>query len=205
MLIAGFVPLGILMGPIMCGIYLTLFRHMRGGKIEFSMLFKGFDYFVESLIATLLYFIPILLLILPFYGAMVSAIFFFSRHSHAGGQPSAGAMALFGLGFFLFALVIAGASFVVAVMFTFAYPLIVDRKLSGIEALKLSAKAGLANFWGLVGLLLLNAVMAIAGMLLCYFGVFLVLPVNFAGHAMAYRQVFGLGAEQPAVPPPVTQ
>src|SRR5580765_3453574 len=103
MLIAGVVPLGILMGPIMCGIYLTLFRHMRGGKIEFSMLFKGFDHFVESLIATLLYFIPILLVMLPFYGVMVAAMFFFSRHNQAGGQPSAGAMALFGLGFFLFA------------------------------------------------------------------------------------------------------
>ena len=53
-LIASFVPLGILMGPMMCGIYYCYFRRMRGEAVEFGMLFKGFDYFVESLIATLI-------------------------------------------------------------------------------------------------------------------------------------------------------
>ena len=199
-LIASVVPLGILMGPMMCGIYLTLFQHMRGGKIEFPMLFKGFDHFVESLIATLLYFIPIIVLLVPLYGFVVASIFFLTRHNGAT-QPAPGTVALFVVGFSLFTLVIIVASFAVAVMFTFAYPLIVDRRLSGIEAVKLSIKAGLANFWGLVGLLLLNAVMGIVGMLLCYVGVFLVLPVNFAGNAIAYRQVFGLGAPPPAPPP----
>src|SRR4051812_15369261 len=61
-LIAGVVPMGILMGPMMCGIYLVLLQHMRGRPIEFGMLFKGFDYFVESLIATLLQFVPVLLI-----------------------------------------------------------------------------------------------------------------------------------------------
>ena len=56
-LIGSVVPFGILMGPMMCGIYLVLLEHMRGRPIEFGMLFKGFDYFVESLIATLLQFV----------------------------------------------------------------------------------------------------------------------------------------------------
>src|SRR6185503_20528178 len=62
MLIGSVFPL-ILLGPMMCGVYLVLFEHIRGRPIQFGMLFKGFDYFVNSLIATLLFFVPMLLLI----------------------------------------------------------------------------------------------------------------------------------------------
>ena len=40
-LIGGAVPLGILLGPMMCGQYLTFFRKRRGQPIEFGTLFKG--------------------------------------------------------------------------------------------------------------------------------------------------------------------
>ena len=75
--------------------------------------------------------------------------------------------------------------------------------MSGVDAVKLSAKAALANFWSLLGLLLLNGVMGFAGLLLCYVGLFLVLPISFAAIAVAYEQVFGLGEVQgPVLPPP---
>jgi len=38
--------------------------------------------------------------------------------------------------------------------------------------------------------------------LLCYIGVFLVLPITFAALAIAYERVFGLGQFQPNLPPP---
>jgi uncharacterized membrane protein len=91
---------------------------------------------------------------------------------------------------------------VLSVGFTFAYPLIVDRKLSGLNAVKLSIKAAMANFWRLLGLMLLTGLMNFIGVLLCYVGVFFVLPINFAAIAMAYEQVFGLGEFQPNLPPP---
>jgi uncharacterized membrane protein len=67
---------------------------------------------------------------------------------------------------------------------------------------KLSIRAGLANFWRLLGLLLLNGLMGFGGVLLCYVGVFLVLPISFAAIAMAYESVFGLGEFKPNLPPP---
>jgi len=67
MLIAALVPLAILVGPMMCGLYLVLFERMRNRPVEFSLLFKGFEYFMESLLATLLVIAPILLLLIPFY------------------------------------------------------------------------------------------------------------------------------------------
>ena len=47
------VPFGILMGPMMCGIYLTCFAQRRREPVEFGLLFKGFDFFGPSVIATL--------------------------------------------------------------------------------------------------------------------------------------------------------
>jgi uncharacterized membrane protein len=91
---------------------------------------------------------------------------------------------------------------VLSVAFTFAYPLIVDRRLSGLNAVKLSIRAALANFWRLLGMLLLTGLLSFAGVFLCYVGVFLVMPLGFAAIAMAYEQVFGLGHVEPNMPPP---
>ncbi len=199
-LIGSVVPLGILMGPMMCGIYLALFQTRRGQPIEFGVLFKGFDYFGDAVIATLLHMIPIIVVIVPTY--IIFYIGMFAMIGTSGGEPNAGAM----LGFFGFMalvwLVIMVLLIVLSVVFTFAYPLIVDRRMSGLNAVKLSVKAGLANFWRLLGMLLLTGLISFAGLLLCYVGIFFVMPISFAAIAMAYEQVFGLGDVQPNVPPP---
>src|SRR5688500_5485864 len=43
-MIASAVPFGILMGPMMCGLFLTFFKMRRGEFVEFGTLFKGFEY-----------------------------------------------------------------------------------------------------------------------------------------------------------------
>jgi uncharacterized membrane protein len=45
---------------------------------------------------------------------------------------------------------------IVSIGFTFAYPLIVDRRLRGWDAVKLSFKAAMANFWRLLAMGLLT-------------------------------------------------
>src|SRR5207244_6278799 len=66
-MIGSVVPLGLLMGPMMCGLYLALLQTRRGQPIEFGILFKGFDCFVDSVIATLLHMIPIVVVFVPSY------------------------------------------------------------------------------------------------------------------------------------------
>lgn len=201
MIIASVVPLGILMGPMMCGIYLALFRTRRGQPIEFGDLFKGFDYFGESLIAALLHLVPIFVILIPTYIIFYISMFAMMA-AQGGGEPDPGLL----LGFFGFWAVIWIVLMVVLILisvaFTFAYPLIVDRRLSGFEAVKLSMKAAMGNFWGLLGLMLLSGLLAFAGILLCYVGWFLVMPITFGAVAVAYEQVFGLGEFQPNLPPP---
>jgi uncharacterized membrane protein len=84
----------------------------------------------------------------------------------------------------------------------FAFPLIADRGLSGLEATKLSIKAGKANFTGILGLLLLNVALGIVGVLACYVGVFFIMPVSLASYAVAYRRVFPEVSQNFASPPP---
>src|SRR5687767_2953640 len=62
-IVGSVVPLGILMGPMMCGLYLALLQTRRGQPIEFGILFKGFDYFGDSAIATLLHMIPVVVIL----------------------------------------------------------------------------------------------------------------------------------------------
>ena len=199
-IIGSVVPLGILMGPMMCGIYLALFQTRRRQPIEFGLLFKGFDYFGDSVIATLIHIVPIVVIVVPAY--LLFYVGMFGMMAASNGQPDPGAMlGLLGV-FAIFWFVVMIAIIVLSVIFTFAYPLIVDRRLSGLNAVKLSIRAGFANFWRLLGMLILTGLMTFVGVLFCYVGAFLVMPISFAAIATAYEQVFGLGEVQPNLPPP---
>jgi hypothetical protein len=128
-LIGSAVPLGILLGPMMCGLYLTFFKARRGEPVEFSMMFKGFDYFGPSLIATLLHIIPIIAIVLPAYLLFYVSIFVSMAAQGSNGEPNPaalfGVMATFGIFWIVVLIVVV----IISVGFTFAYPLIVDRKL----------------------------------------------------------------------------
>ena len=200
-IIGSVVPLGILLGPMMCGLYLALFQTRRGQPIEFGVLFKGFDYFGDSVIATLIHLIPIVIVIVPSYILFYAGLFVMMGQQQ-GGEPNPSALLGF-FGFFaVFWLVMIVIIIVLSVVFTFIYPLIVDRHLSGVEAVKLSIKAAMANFWRLLGLLLMTGLMGFVGVLFCCVGAFFVMPISFAAIATAYEQVFGLGEFQPNLPPP---
>jgi len=203
MLIGSAVPLGILMGPMMCGIYLAYFQTRRGQPIEFGTLFKGFDYFGQSVIAALLHAVPIVAIVVPAYILFYVGIFVTAATQGDRGNPAMGFAFMFF--FIVIWIVVVLLLIVVSLLFTFAYPLIVDRGMQGFDAVKLSFKAALANFWRLLGLSLLNACLGIVGVLLCVVGIYLVFPITFAATAIAYEQVFGLrnpADVTPNVPPP---
>ena len=201
LLLGSFVPFGIILGPLMCGIYLSLFQLRRGQRVEFGNLFKGFDYFGESVIATLIHYVPMVMIILPFYIVLYAGMFLIMPRQ--GSEPDPANLFGFLAVMFVLLLVMMILIILISVIFTFSYPLIVDRKLPGIEAVKLSARAAMANFGRLLGLLLLNGLLNFAGFLLCFVGIYLTFPITFAAIAVAYEQVFGLGEVQaPNLPPP---
>lgn len=195
--IGGAVPLGILLGPMVCGLYMALFRRQRGEPVTFDLLFKGFDFFVDSLIATLIQVVPMLLILLPSY--LIYFLFFFStfKPGRRGAPPDIVPFIIF---FAVVFLVIMVVSIIVSTFFIFTYPLIVDRRLSGVNAVKTSIKAATANLGGVLGLVLLMMLLSFVGVLLCYVGALFVLPIHYAAWSIAYRQVFSAQDVPPAPP-----
>lgn len=184
MLIGGAVPV-VLVGAMMCGVYLCLFAKMRGKPVEFGMLFKGFDYFMPGLIAAAIQTLPVIIVIAVgqvFFVAFTLAVLPTER----GAPPPP----VFWIGLIVFVLFAVIVSLVMHTLFLFAYPLIVDRKLSGWEASKTSYRAALQNLGGILGLILLIVGLGLLGLLACYVGFVLVMPISFAANAAAYRRVF---------------
>lgn len=200
-LIGNAVPV-FLWGPMMCGIYLCLLRKLRGQSLDFAMLFKGFDYFAPSLVPGAVQFLPLVLLfilyfILLFAFATIAAP---SGHvSQAEANEFITTIVLMYAGFIV-ALVIVG--WITMIFLLFPYALIVDRGLSGWDSVKTSARAALANFPGIFGLLLLSLLLMLAGVLACYVGAFLTWPIVFTSWAIAYRKVFG---DPPSAPEALPQ
>jgi uncharacterized membrane protein len=207
-LIGSAVPMGILMGPMMCGIYLAFFKKRRGEPIEFGTLFKGFDFFGPSVIATLLHMVPIIAIAIPAYFLFYVSLILSMAAQTATDEPNPAAMLSVFVMFGIFWVVFLAIVIIISIGFTFSYPLITDRKMQGFDAVKLSFKAAMANFWRILGLMMLTFVMSIGGALLCYVGMFLVFPISYAAISVAYEQVFGLHNPNEVVsnlppPPPV--
>ena len=197
-MLGGAVPV-VLIGPMMVGLYLCLFAKMRGEPVEFGMLFKGFDYFTQGLVAAAIQTLPVILIMAVGQVIFVAFTLIIMPRERGDAMPP-----VFWVALVLFVLLAMIVSLAVHSLFLFAYPLIADRNLSGLEAIKLSYRAALQNLGGIIGLILLISGLSILGVLACYVGAFLVMPISFASYAVAYRRVFpetgSLGG--PAPPPP---
>ena len=202
LLIGGLIPI-VLLGPMMVGIFLSFQERQRNQPVEFGLLFKGFDQFVAGLVATVIKMIPIFIMLIPYYIFLFSMMAFTAPRNHASPDDARAFMMSF-FGFeMIFVLGIMIVSIVIEIFFMLAYPLIADKKMSGLEAVKLSFRAGKANFGGILGLLLLNALFGIVGVLCCIIGVYFYLPVAYAAQAVAYRRIFpDVGTSYPTPPPP---
>src|SRR5438309_6580033 len=203
LLIGGLVPI-VLLGPMMVGIFLCLQRRQRNQPVEFSLLFKGFDQFVPGLVVAVLKVLPIFILMVPYY-IFVFAVM--ATRMPRAGHPSPDESRQFMLSFFgveiVFFLAIMVVSILLEIFFMFAFPLVADRKMSGLDAVKLSFRAAKANFGGVLGLVLLNGLFSIVGLLCCIVGLYFYLPVSLAAQAVAYRRVFPeIAAEFTSPPPP---
>ena len=197
MLIQSFVPMNILTGPMLCGIFIAWFALMKGESITFEMLFKGFDFFGQSLIASLVHVAAVLVVMIPCYVLLFAGI----ALGAAAGQetPEIMGIAVF-LSTSIFLLVILTVMTVIMTLFIFVYQLIVDRKLKAIPAMKTSAAAAWANLGGVLGLLGLTSLIATVASMLCIIPVFFVAPWCFGAVGIAYRRVFPeISADSPVL------
>jgi uncharacterized membrane protein len=197
-IIGSVAPLNILLGPMMCGIYLCMFHVMRGTKASFETLFKGFEYFVESLVATL---IPMgIMIVLVIGGWILMAVSFAVSGAAAQGSDSSGPGILLLIVMFIVGIVLMIVMIAVQMLFMFTYQLIVDRDMKALPAIKASIAAVRNHLMGLFLLMLLNGLFGILAMIFCYLPVFLYIPIGIASITLAYRSIF---PEMDEGPPPV--
>jgi hypothetical protein len=197
-LLQSFVPMNILTGPMMCGIFIAWFALMRGQSITFDMLFKGFDFFGDSLIVSLILAAVVIVVMIPAYVLLFAGFIL----GAAAGQDTPEIMGLtMLLSISIFLLLILTVMTVIMTLFIFVYPLIVDRKLKAIPALKTSATAAWGNLWGVLGLLGITSLIATFASFLCIIPVFFVTPWLLGAIGIGYRRIF---PEMPVAPPIVT-
>lgn len=184
-IIASVIPFCIVLGAMMCGIYYPLFEKSEGRNVEFGQLFKGFDKFMPSLIATLPWAIPLQIGFLVAYIPLVAVQPMLE--SKMATPETVFSILIFSSGA-LIVLLIIWAFFHPFLMFV--YQIITEHQISGWQAFKLGIKSVWENLGGVVGLLVLNVISYSVGALFCGIGAYFVLPLIFANTFVAYRKVF---------------
>jgi uncharacterized membrane protein len=90
---------------------------------------------------------------------------------------------------------------IVSMPFLFVYPLIAERGLKAMPAIKTSWQGVKTNLGGVVQLVLFYTLISLIGACLCYVPAILFMPLSFGGIFLAYREIFPL--EGKGAPPPV--
>ena len=79
-----------------------------------------------------------------------------------------------------------------AVGYTFALPLVIDKKYDFWSAMEVGRRVAHKQWWTLFGLLIVAFLINVVGLLLCFVGWIVAAPVSIAALMYAYEDLFGL-------------
>jgi uncharacterized membrane protein len=201
------VLLSTLIGMLMCGLMNGLSRKVQTGSVEFGDLFSGFNKLQPCLIYSVI--MSLINYAIAIGAVVVGVVFGVTMGAEMmlkdGKFDPQMFTKLFGL-IFVVALIAIILTLIITVFTTFVYPLIAERNLSGMQALSASFRGGLSNILPLIGFIILQFLMVMAGALFCLVGILFVAPLLYASIFAAYRNVFGgptrnVAYQQPPPPP----
>ncbi|MEX0824711.1 MAG: hypothetical protein WD119_01015 [Pirellulaceae bacterium] len=196
LLVGSLVPMNIILGALTVGVYLCLIEHEARRPVELSMLFKGFEYFVDSLIVILVLMAVSFAIILPLVIIMMVVMFVVIAAIEQGDATAAMPILMFAMMFLMFVVIIV-ASIFIYLPFLFTFQLIADQKLKAADAMRLGWKGSKKNFGGIFLLLLVFGLIGFVGALFCYIPLFFFLPLAYAAIFLLYRDVY-----RDVAPPP---
>lgn len=182
---AGMVPFGALAvsAPLSAGFFLAAHKINQGFELELGDFFKGFNYFGQLVVYTLLITLAFAALAVPtglFIGSMVVLDF--------DGEI----VALFGVAFGLVALAVI---IYLAVSFIWAPHLIVFGNKKAFESLELSRKIIKQDFWNFVGFGIMLGLMNLAGLLCFGVGLLFTVPASACALYLAFEDVTEMSLE----------
>lgn len=166
--------IGVLAGPMYAGVIMVTLALLdkKEPKPEVGDVFKGFTYFLQTFL------LFIVLFAVSFVGQMILAFI-----------PFLGQL----LGTFL------AYALQTAVMFAVFH--IVERNMEFMPAAQASFDTVKQNFWPFLGLQIVASILSMLGVFACCIGIVATAPIFTCIMAVAYRDVYGTQAAQPAAPP----
>lgn len=183
------VPLNLLLGPMLVGIFLCFAQLERWRKTEFGALFRGFDHFLDSFIVTLI----LMAIALAITAILITLVFGAIFVSIAAELPEEVIFLLV-----IASILVALPFFMLAYLpFVFAYQLVADRRLGGVQAVRLSLEGVRANLWGVLVFVVACGVISLLATMMCYLPAFLFMPIQFAASFLLYRDIFGASEYEP--------
>lgn len=176
----------IVSGPLRAGWSMLFLKPMRGEPTEVGELFRGFnERFWQFVLA---YLIPVLIIgcaAIP--GGIIVGIAFiaFGLHGFTAVMPVA-AIAVITVGVII--AIIPAVYF--GIVWQFAVPLTIDKGMEFWEAMGLSHTMVRRHFASVFALVILCALITVAGVLACCVGVLIAIPVAQAAKMYAYETIF---------------
>lgn len=193
----GGVTMYILAGAMIAGIFICYFNAIDGKPVVFDDLWKGMNYLGQGLILVIVMIGPAVVYYLFVYFTLIAAVF---GGGAAGGEAGmVGGLILVGI----IDIVVLIVMVCFHTLLSFAFPLLVDRNLSAMDAMKTSARAVWQNLSGVAGMVAVNFGLVLAGYIALCIGLYFVIPIMIAANLVAYRKVFPKnGDRSPALYPP---
>lgn len=180
----GSITVYILLGAMMCGIYSCYLQAIDGKTVTLDLLFKNYrQYFLPSLPVVILFIVPMFAVFGVIYFPLIMA-------TAMGNKLSESELMSLLFGSLAADLVITVIMVCLHTLLMFAFPLIVDRNLSGWQAIKLSSKSVWKNLGGVTGIWAVMFGVNLLGILAFCVGMYLTIPLVIATQAVAYRKIF---------------
>lgn len=195
MLIGVLVPLNLLMGAMLLGIFLCYREREQGRQVEFGMLFRGFDQFVDSLLAFLMITAAVLVLYVPIIVLWIVAWLLPAIQSGPSQPPPPMPLWLVFVWFFGYLAVI-----FVSMLFMFTFQLMADRKYKPMRAISDSATGVLRNFWGVLGFMIVSYLAMFVALIACWIPCLFMNPIVFGASYILYRDIYGPSSQTNAPP-----
>jgi hypothetical protein len=204
--IFGLIANVIISGILSAGFLFVSFKIAKGNQVEFGDFFKGFKntYFLPLFLANLvlqffvgtLYFASIVSFLIVLYDNVRKIV------NSAPSSPSANAMQLPELlippaltpVFLILGLLLLLSAIYFGVAYSFAIPLIVDKKIGFWDALETSRQLITKKWFSVFGFFLLLFLINLAGILFLFVGIILTIPFTINAVAAAYESIVGLSS-----------
>ena len=179
----GGISMMVLTGAMICGTFYCYLRKIDGEPVKFDDLWKGMQWLVPGLVVMAIIIIPILFVYAAFYISFIVA-------AVMGSKLDEGELLGLFVGMVVVELIVLTLMVCLHTLLIFTFPLIADKNVGAIQAIKTSVRAALKNLGGVAGLMGLNFVLVFAGYLAFCVGIYFVIPIITAGNVVAYRRVF---------------